>query len=343
MHPALIYAKRAFNILAVLAILVSGCAKKAEEHPKLRLGWQPPWSNQGQIVEVLKHTDVLARNKVSVDFKAFTYGGPMGEAARAGEIDILFCGDQPALTLISRDPKWRIVGRMVNYRSGFLVAPNSPIKTLHDLAGKKVATAFGSTTHRDAVRILQEQGFVIDKTLTLVNLDQAEHAAVVARGGEISWGEIDAIATYEPTLAVSVSSRKARLLHEWISPAVVVSNTDLIDKRSTDLKNFLKAYAESYYLYSQDPHQYNVLYSEDSRLPLSDEIYRDVASCEPNMFATQITQIDITLDSIEQNTLQRNANAALAIGIIKKPIKVSEVLVLSLAEQALAEVKVSTR
>ena len=168
----------------VVVIAFTNCTKKTSEDFKpLRLGWQPPWANQGQIVEVFKHTDVLSRNGVKVEYKAFTYGGPMTEAALAGEVDILFVGNQPAITLISRDPKWRIVARMVNYRSAFLVPPGSQAKILQDLLGKKVATAFGSTTHRDAVRILAEAGLEVGKNIQLVNVDQAEHVALIARGG----------------------------------------------------------------------------------------------------------------------------------------------------------------
>src|ERR1041385_2015853 len=74
--------------ILLLALLVNACkghggggaaAPPKSQEVSLRLGWQPPWANQGQVVEMLKHTDVLARHGVRVEFKAFTYGGPMSE------------------------------------------------------------------------------------------------------------------------------------------------------------------------------------------------------------------------------------------------------------------------
>src|SRR4051794_22856865 len=96
------------TLLVVLAF--AGCRRSTSDSSfRLRLAWQPPWSNQGQVVEVLKNTNVLERHSVKVDYKGFTYGGPMTEAALAGQVDVLFLGDQPAATLMSKDKRWHIV------------------------------------------------------------------------------------------------------------------------------------------------------------------------------------------------------------------------------------------
>mgnify|MGYP001608037898 CR=1 FL=1 len=323
------------------AATFTSCTRKGPEDPKrFRLGWQPPWANQGQIVEVFKHTDVLSRNGVSLQYKAFTYGGPMTEAALAGEVDILFVGDQPAITLISRDPKWRIIARMVNYRSAIIVPPGSRLITLKDLAGKKVATALGSTTHRDTVRHLQEGGLNVGKDVSLVNVDQAEHAAVIARGGTDTWaGMIAAIATYDPTIAVAIQGNRARVLTEWVSPAVVVAHQDLVGGRSDHLQGFLQAYTESFAIYARDRNRFDMLYSEDSRLPLSPDVYRSMAAYEPNLMATDVSSIDISLDGSQQELLQRNADAALSMGIIKQRVEIQKHLDLGLAREAMRVVK----
>jgi len=325
--------------LAVVAVSSNCDRKTAGGSIPLRLGWQPPWANQGQIVEVLKHTDVLTRNGVRLEYRAFTYGGPMTEAALAGELDILFVGDQPAITLISRDPSWRIVARMVNFRSAFLVPPGSPIKTLKDLTGKKVATAFGSTTHRDAVRILSEGGLEVGKDVQLVNLDQAEHAGVIARGGTNAWGDIAAIATYDPTIGVTVQGGQARVLKEWVSPGAVVAKDSIIRERPDDLKRFLQAYIQAFPIYAHDPGRFNALYSEDSRLPLPNEVYSSMAACEPNLSAPDAQSVNILLSAQQQENLQLNADTAVKIGIIKHAVKMSDYVDLLIAEEATKQVQ----
>jgi ABC-type nitrate/sulfonate/bicarbonate transport system substrate-binding protein len=321
-----------FVINTFLLVFFAGCNSQSNTESPLRLGWQPPWANQGQIVEVFKHTNVLQKHNVELEYKGFTYGGPMTEAALAGEIDILFAGDQPGITLISRDSTWKIVARMVKYRSAFVVPPNSTLETLDDLKGKTIATAFGSTTHRDAARILSDKSFEIGTDIKLLHLDQAEHAAVMAKVGDDSWGGIDAIATYDPTIAIVVDKGLAKILHHWISPGVVVVNERLLKNREEDIKNFLKAYQEAYFIYTQDPHHFNSLYSKDSRLPLSDKIYKEIASSEPNMSVSNESEVSILLKSSDQDMLQRNANKALELGIISKSLKITDFIDLSLVK-----------
>ena len=336
----------------LLASLFTGCTDQknnnaipttnggpSAENVSIRLGWQPPWANQGQIVQVFKHTDVLVKSGVKVEYKPFSYGGPMNEAALAGELDILFEGDQPALTLMSRSPKWKIVARMVNYRSAFVTPLGSSIKSVSDLRGKTVATAFGSTTHRDAVRILREHGLVPGRDLTLVNVDQAEHAALIARGGGQKWGNVDAIATYDPTVAIAVEKNQAKVVQEWASPGVVVASDEFITKRSAELKNFLKAYIEAYATYSATPGKFDELYATESRLTLPMTLYKSLAKFEPNMSVKAVSKVNIVLSDEQQKAIQHNAEVALQMGILKKSVDVNAQIEQRQAEAAQKEIR----
>src|SRR5262245_51959694 len=69
--------RRLMMVAMVSVFVFVGCRSRPATETVVRVGWQPPWANQGQIVEVLKHTDLLKRENVSVEFKGFTYGGPM--------------------------------------------------------------------------------------------------------------------------------------------------------------------------------------------------------------------------------------------------------------------------
>ncbi len=323
--------------LSVALLIMCTSTGSSKKEATLRLGWQPPWANQGQIVEVFKNTDVLSRNQIKLDYKPFSYGGPMTEAALAGTLDILFVGDQPAITLVSRDPNWRLVARMVNYRSALIVPPNSTLKTLSDLVGKKVATAFGSTTHRDVVRLFREAG--LEKDITLVNIDQAEHAALISKGGKDNWDGIDAIASYDPTIAISVYKNNARILMDWTSPAVIVASKEIVDNKPEELKRFLKAYIEANIIYAKNPANFNKLFSEESRLELPDNVYEEMAKMEPNLSAKTNSDVNILIDSTRERIHQTNADVALSIGIIKKQINVKDFIDIRSAEKATIEIK----
>ena len=306
-------------LFATLGLL--SCTKEPSGSEPLIVGWQPPWANQGQLVAILKHTDLLDKAGVKVNFVPFTYGAPMIEGALARRVDVVLAGEQPVLTLLSKSQDWRIVARLTRYRSAIVIPTSSPLTTLRDLRGKTVATAFGSTTHRDLVAILAKEG--IETEVRLVNLDQAEHAGVIAGGGKTSWGPFDAIATYDPTIARATATNAARILHAWASPALVAVRNDVIQVRRADIKGFLDAYVQSYVRYAQNPTEANQWYSEESRLQLTDSDYADIAKYEPNMQAGTTADVEVELTDQLLAETTRNMATALRVGILKTSIDLS--------------------
>jgi len=301
--------------LAIL-LAVGGCSKRSTTGKNtIRLGWQPPWANQGQLVAILKKTDLLAQEGVTVEFIPFTFGGPMVEAAAANRLDVAFAGEQPVLNLISRNPDWRIVARMVRYRSAVVVPPSSPLQKFEDLKGKTVATAIGSTTHRDLVRILAERD--LEGQVNIVSLDQAEHAGVIERGGSETWGENAGIATYDPTIAAGVASGKARILYAWPSPGLVAAQKNVVEHHRASLEAFLRAYRRSYVRYAAASNEANRWYSSESRLPLTDEQYAEIAEFEPNMKAKSESDVQIAVTDEIVTQTKNNAAVAFKLGILK--------------------------
>ena len=108
----------------------------------------------------MKNTKVLELNNLKGNFISFSYGGPQSEAALAGELDVIFVGDQPAVNLISKGGKWKIVSRLFYTKTAIMVPLNSGINSISDLKGKTVAMPFGSVAHREA--ILKQQAANLD-------------------------------------------------------------------------------------------------------------------------------------------------------------------------------------
>lgn len=309
--------------LVAFAIFYKGGNEKNTLTP-IRVGWQPPWTNQGQIAMVLKYSNILELNGLKGEFMPFTYGGPMTEAALTGEIDVMFAGSQPVINLISKDKRWKIVARMANYRSAIVVPMESPIKDIKDLKGKIVATAFGSTTHRETVRILKEAGLdpITMKDVQLKNLDQAEHTGLIQRGKptDKNWAGIDAISTYDPTAALVVSKGLARIVKDFETPAVVAMREDFIQNRRQNVINFLKSYIEAFYYYAIHQEQADSLYATEARIDIDPSLYKDISAIEPNMRARSINDVNVALTEDFQKVLQRDADLALELKILKNPL-----------------------
>jgi ABC-type nitrate/sulfonate/bicarbonate transport system substrate-binding protein len=110
-----------FVFLAALAI-ESRAEGTAPSAVPVRIGWQIPAATQGQVLQVLKRTSVLEGHGLKPIFVPFSYGGPQVEAAFAGELDVFFSGDQPALNLIARGGEMEncsppLRGRRRHYRA----------------------------------------------------------------------------------------------------------------------------------------------------------------------------------------------------------------------------------
>ena len=142
------------SLFLALAVMSVGAACKNPSAEKklvpVRIGWQIPLSTQAQIVQVLKNTKILENHGLKADFVPFSYGGPQSEAALAGKLDVIFVGDQPAINLVARGGKWKIVSRLFYTRTAVMVPLGSPIQKMEDLRGKTVASPFGSVAHREA-------------------------------------------------------------------------------------------------------------------------------------------------------------------------------------------------
>ncbi len=91
----------------------------------IRVGWQIPWATEGQLVQVMKHNELLEKEGFTPEYIGFTYGGPLNEAALAKKVDVIFTADQPAAILFSKSDDWVIVARLMYNRVSLYVPPNS--------------------------------------------------------------------------------------------------------------------------------------------------------------------------------------------------------------------------
>lgn len=170
-------------ILSAIPPTPGYCAEDVETLIPIRIGWQIPAVTQAGIVQVLKRTDVLARHRLDPSFVPFSYGTPEVEAAFAGELDVFFAGDQPAINLLTYGGKWKIVARLYYDNVAAIVPPESQILKIEDLKGRTVASPFGSTAHREASREQQFSGLDPDSEVENLNMDILDIRWHVLEGG----------------------------------------------------------------------------------------------------------------------------------------------------------------
>lgn len=172
----------------------------------LRIGWQ-----KGGVLALAKAEGALEKRLsakgISVVWSEFSSGPPLLEALGAGALDFGPTGDVPPLFAQAARGNLVYAGTYKGSSEGsaILVKADSPIKTLADLKGKKLAFKRGSSAHNVAVKVLRKGGLSLTD-VTLVDLAPPDAAAAFKNGS------IDAWSIWDPYTAVAEADPQTRVL-----------------------------------------------------------------------------------------------------------------------------------
>ncbi len=196
----------AFTALTILAlVLLTAFAARAEEK-LVRIGYQ----KYGTLVLVKGKGTLEPKLKAlgyRVSWSEFPSGPPLLEALNAGAIDFGTAGETPpifaqaasdTLTYVAHEPA-------APRGEAILVPKASPIQTVADLRGKKVALNKGSNVHYLLVRALEKAGLSLSD-ITPVYLAPADARAAFERGA------VDAWVIWDPYQAAAEAGTGARTL-----------------------------------------------------------------------------------------------------------------------------------
>ena len=295
-----------------------------QELAQVRIGWQTPWATEGQLTQILKHTDILKNNEIEGDFKGFTYGGPLNEAALAGEVDIIFTADQPAATLLAKDDKWTIVGRLMYNRVSLYVPPMSPITTVADLKGKTVAMPFGAAAQRMALKAEQDAGLDPKVDVNNINLGIYEQSDLVRDPNAKTWGNIDAMAGFDPTPAIFEEKGLVRNLKVDKVVSVILVSNNLIERDPASVSHFLKAFNDAYDYYRNNISQADSWFIAESGLDITPRALEIAADVEPNLKVTSKNGIRIGFNDEDYKMIQEAADFIFDQGLVKKRVIMRE-------------------
>jgi sulfonate transport system substrate-binding protein len=172
----------------------------------LRIGWQ-----KFGVLALARRTGALEKRLdakgVSIEWNEFTSGPPLLEAVGADALDFGVTGDVPPLFAQAAGGNLLYVGA---YRGpaafhGLLVHRDSPILTIEDLKGKKLAYKRGSSAHNFALKVLAKAGLSLSE-ITEVDLPPPDAGAAFKNGA------IDAWAIWDPFFAVAEADPQTRVV-----------------------------------------------------------------------------------------------------------------------------------
>ena len=192
-------------ITVVLGLGAQAATADTAAPQALRIGYQ-----KGSIALVLAKEHHLLEERfpdTHVQWLEFPAGPQMLEALNIGSLDVASTGDIPPLFAQAAGADLVYIGAEPAKPAAetLLVPTDSPIHSVAELKGHKVALQKGSSSHNLVLRALAKAGLAFTD-ITPVYLSPADaHAA-------FDQGSVDAWAIWDPYASLALAEGKARLL-----------------------------------------------------------------------------------------------------------------------------------
>jgi sulfonate transport system substrate-binding protein len=150
---------------------------------------------------------LISKLPFKVTWSDFTSGPPMLQAMGAGAIDIGSVGNAPPVFAAAGGEKVAIVGTTQGNPDGsaIVVPKNSPIHSIAQLKGKRIAVAQGSSGDYHLLTVLNKAGINVHQ----VTLDYLQPAAGLAA---LTSGNVDAWDVWTPYIEQVTGQHNARIL-----------------------------------------------------------------------------------------------------------------------------------
>ncbi|OSN07110.1 sulfonate ABC transporter substrate-binding protein [Lonsdalea iberica] len=177
----------------------------AESPPQLRIGYQ-----KGSVSLLLTKTHQLLEKRfphTAIRWIEFPAGPQLLEALNVGSIDVGSTGDTPPIFAQAAGADLLYIGVEPPKPKAevILVAANSPVKSVADLKGKRVALQKGSSSHNLVLRALQQAG------LSFSDIHPAYLTPADARAA-FQRGNVDAWAIWDPYYSAALLQGDVRVL-----------------------------------------------------------------------------------------------------------------------------------
>jgi sulfonate transport system substrate-binding protein len=252
------------SLTALMAVVTSAPARAAAPAElKLDYAYYSPESlvikREGWLEKELApdHTQVkwvlsLGSNRALeyLNSSAIDIGSTAGLAAVLGRAN----GNPIRTVYIFSRPEW----------TALVVRRDSPLKTVADLKGKKIAATQGTDPFLFTLRALHTAGLSRDD-VELVNLQHPDGRTALAKG------QVDAWAGLDPHMAAAQIDDGARLLYRNVdlnTYGFLNAREDFIKDHPETLAHVLKVYEQARVWIGQHPEETATIISEESKVSL---------------------------------------------------------------------------
>ena len=225
---------------------------------------------KGGSQALLKASGTHGRTPYKIEWKSFTSGPPLLEALNAGAIDLGGVGNTPPLFAAAAKSNLEVVsGATMGAKGDTIVVPkDSPVTSVADLEGKKVAVAEGSSANYNLLAQLAKAGLSYSD-IDVQNLQPADALAA------FSAGHVDAWAIWDPYTSQAEIQAKAKILVDGAGlvngMTFQAANPEALDDKATAaaVKDYLGRVAKAQVWSNTHRDVWAKVWSEETGLPLA--------------------------------------------------------------------------
>ncbi|EHH03802.1 sulfonate ABC transporter substrate-binding protein [Agrobacterium radiobacter] len=304
--------RRALSASLFVAAAFSVLPLQAQAAEELKIGYQktglPVIARQQGVIE-----KALEAKGVKVSWVEFTAGPPLVEALNVGSINVGWTGDAPPIFGQAAGSAIVYVAALPSNGKGeaIFTKPESGIKSVADLKGRKVGVGKGTSAHNLLVAALEKNGLKFSD-IEVVYLSPADAAAAFASD------KIEAWAVWDPFYAIAETRYKpvtlARTSDVLAVSTYFLANREYAKSHADTINTTIDALGEAAKWSAANRDKVAAALHEVTGVPL------EAQTLAANRSEFGITKIDDKIVASQQETADRFYR----LGLIPKQISIKD-------------------
>lgn len=245
------------TVTLVSLILALSTAVAAAQEP-IKFGY--PQTPAGALAVVADKTDLWAKNGLKVQSISFAAAINARDAIISGRLDVGIAGLTNFLPGAS-EAGLVALGIAVDQcaSAAILVKPGSPIHSIADLKGRRIASQIGTITHSVFVNRMLPSANLTAGDVQLVNLRFQDMVSTLAAGS------VDAVAAVDPFLSSAEHNGLGRVVTDFCRagpvPLILAASPNLA-KNTDVVRGFIRTWQQAGILFQSDPDRVAQIYAD---------------------------------------------------------------------------------
>jgi sulfonate transport system substrate-binding protein len=251
------------SVLATL-IAVSGCGSSGGTTVSKDIHLDYAYYNPLSLV--IRDQHLLEKQGYNVTWVLSQGSNKANEGLRSKALDLGSTGGSPALLARANGTPIKVVDVYARGEwTALVVAKNSPINSVADLKGKKVAVTKGTDPYFFLLQSLATAG-LSSSDIEIVNLQHADGKTALERGDVDAWSGLD------PFMAETIQQSGSRIIYrnpDFNSGGVLNAREDFITAHPDSVQLVVNTYEEARKWAKTHPAELAALLASQAKVPLS--------------------------------------------------------------------------